>query len=470
MRAQERRVVETDRRHIWHPFTQMKDYESTDPIVIERAKGVRLYDSRGRAYYDTISSWWTNIHGHSHPAIVRALRRQSKILDHVNFSGFTHPYATELVEKLGQRLPDALCRFFFSDNGSTAVEIALKMAFQYFQNRGERSKTRFVYLQDSYHGDTVGSMSVGGIGLYHELYQPLRFASYQVKGPCGSGCRHREAEWSGDVADLDCALDCFEPMRELLETRHGEIAAVIVEPLIQCVGGMRGYPAAYLRRLRALTEKLGVFLIFDEVATGFGRTGTMFALDRAGVVPDLLCLSKGITGGTLPLALTVATERIFEAFYDDYFSHKTFFHGHSYTANPLACAAALASLKLFERERTLERVCETSAVFREGLRGFWNSDNIADIRYLGLIGAVDVVKSRSEGSAFPSKVRAGWKIYQNSLAAGLVLRPLGDTIYWMLPLAVTKKDVRTILQRSLRVIVDTASGLQGGGEGSPWVP
>lgn len=447
--ATKEKVLKADRELIWHPFTQAKDYADRDPIVIVRGEGVRLFDADGKAYYDTISSWWTNTVGHCHPRLVAAVQKQAATLEHVNFSGFTHAPAAELADGLSEVLPPQLRRFFFSDNGSTAVEAALKMAFQYWQNRGERGRTRFATFQNAYHGDTLGAVSIGGVDLFHRLYHPLTFDALRLPGPDCSSCPYRRSAFTFDARQTGCAYECFSAVEKALRKEGGALAAVIVEPLLQGAGGMLLYPPELLRRLEALSEELGFLLIFDEVATGFGRTGTLFAFEQAGVVPDLLCLSKGLSGGFMPLALTVATQEIYDTFYGDAAELKTFFHGHSYTAHPLACAVAVEHLKLLREGGLPESQRPVMDHFHARLRDFADTGLFRDIRYLGFIGAVDL--AGPGGAPLDPALRTGLQVYHRSLERGLVLRPLGDTSYWFLPLVVTREDVDEILDRSLAV-------------------
>ncbi|MCD4812078.1 adenosylmethionine--8-amino-7-oxononanoate transaminase [bacterium] len=450
------KTLAVDRAHIWHPYTQMKDYADRDPIVMVSGRGVKLYDADGTEYYDTIASWWCNVHGHGNPYLNQGISQQLNQLAHTLFAGITHPPAAELIDRLQAMLNPALRRFFFSDNGATSNEVALKMAFQYWQNRGNKNKTRFVFLENAYHGDTAGAMSVGGVALYHKLYAPLRFKSFQSPSPNCRACPHRQSEFTFDARETGCQLECFDAMQQLIEKEHTHIAAVIVEPLMQGAAGISFYPPEYLQKLRALTQAHNVLLIFDEVATGFGRTGTMFAYEQAGVVPDILCMSKGLTAGYLPLALTVTTETIFQAFYSDDAAGKTFFHGHTYTANPLACSAAIENLKLFEKNSLPQSQSEVLAYFHSQLRQMADFDFIGDIRYLGFIGAVDIVRSRKDQLAFDEKDKIGFQIYLESLKNNLLLRPLDNTIYWFLPLVVTKEDVDTILSKSrdtLKIVI-----------------
>lgn len=445
-------TLKVDREHIWHPFTQMKDYEKIDPTVMIRGEGIYLYDTDGNRYIDTISSWWTNLLGHCNPSISQALSQQALQLEHVNFSGFTHPFAAEVVHKLSELLPASLTRFFFSDDGSTAVEIALKIAFQYWKNLGNKNKNKFVMLDNSYHGDTVGAMSVGGAEGYHKVFKPLMFHSFRATVPDCSLCPHRKSDFTFDARQTGCSLQCFESMEKTFEDHHEEIAAVIVEPLLQGAGGMKVYPPLYLEKLRKLCDRFDVLLIFDEVATGFGRTGTLFALEQTSITPDIICLSKGLTAGYLPLSLTVCTERIYQAFYDDYFSHKTFFHGHSYTANPLACSVAIAGMQELQSKNLPASAASVLDHFHNRLKTWQEYDFIEDIRYIGFVGAVDLTQSRKKHIPFESKKRIGYQIYHESLRNGLVLRPLGDTIYWFLPLIVTQEEIDEILDKSLKVI------------------
>ncbi len=448
-------ILDIDRNNIWHPFTRMKDYEKLDHIAIKRAKGLKLYDVDGKSYYDTISSWWTNLHGHCHPLINDALTKQVKKLEHVNFSGFTHKPATKLVSLLKNFLSPVLTRFFFSDNGSTATEVALKLSFQYYKNRGIEGKTKFVYLKNSYHGDTIGSVSVGGMESFHGTFRELCFSSFMVDGPHCSKCKAKKQQYTLDATDISCDNRCFETMRSLLTSSSSEIAAVIIEPLIQCAGGMINYPPKYLRELRNLTKELNIHLIYDEVATGFGRTGSMFAYQQTATVPDFICLSKGLSGGYMPLGLTVTTDEIYEPFYNDNFDNKSFYHGHSYTANPLACSTGIASLKIFESEKLPYSKVDVIEKFHSELTAFTELDFVSDVRFLGFIGAVDIVSDLKNRLQFPDECRIGYRIYMNSLKAGLVLRPLGDIIYWFLPLAVNEDDIRAIMKKSIKVIKDT---------------
>lgn len=450
------KTLKIDKQYIWHPFTQMKDYENRDHVVIASAKGVKLYDIDGNEYYDTISSWWTNTLGHCNKRLNKAMMKQLETIEHVNFSGFTHPYAAELVDLLKGFLPKKLNRFFFSDNGSTSVEVAVKMAFQYWQNQGKKKKKKFVMLKEAYHGDTLGAVSVSGVDEYHKLYKPLMFESIEAPSP---DYRKRQTEFTYDAWDCRFHRPAIEKMQQILHENSEDLAAVIVEPLLMGAGGMRVYHPEYLNRLRELCDEYDVLLILDEVATGFGRTGTFFAMEQASIVPDIVCLSKGITAGYMPLSLTVCTKKVYDAFYDDYSKGKTFFHGHSYTANPLACSVAIESLKIMKEQELPYSRHKQIRFFHEKLREFAKYDFIGDIRYIGFVGALDLVKSRKKKLPFEESDRIGHKIYEESLKNGVVLRPLGDTIYFWLPLIVKKKHIAEIFERTQRVLLKVVNSI-----------
>ncbi len=437
--------IKKDLKYIWHPYTQMKDCRRFPPILIERAKGAKLYDNRGNFYYDTISSWWCNVHGHNHPRIKKAIKKQLDNLEHVLFAGFTHKSAILLAEKLISITPKNLKKIFFSDNGSTAVETALKISFQYWQNMGKRRKTKFVSLDRGYHGDTIGAMSVSGVGLFNEVFSPLFFSSFKVPAPYCYRC----PEGKGMP---DCKIDCIKPLETILKKKNNEIAAVILEPLIMAAGGMIIYPKEYLKRVAELAKRYNVHLILDEVATGFGRTGRMFACEHVNIKPDFICLSKGITSGYLPLGATLTTEEIYRAFYADYEEKKTFFHGHTYTANPVSCAAALASLSIFKEEGTLSRIKELIPAFHSYLERFRGLSIVGDVRYIGMIGAIELVKDKMTKEPFALKERIGLMIYEEGLKRRLILRPLGNIIYLNLLLCVREAELKFILEETFQII------------------
>ncbi|MCW3062877.1 MAG: adenosylmethionine-8-amino-7-oxononanoate aminotransferase apoenzyme, partial [Solirubrobacterales bacterium] len=402
-----------DRRVLWHPFTQQRGWEEDEaPVLVERAEGTTIYDTNGNAYIDGTSSLWCNVHGHGHPRIDAAVRAQLDRVAHSTMLGLSHPAAVELAARLVDLTPAGLSRVFYSESGSTAVEIALKMAYQWWQHRGESERTTFVCLREAYHGDTIGSVSVGGIELFHSLYRPLLFDAL-----------HAEA---GDASDLAALL-----------AEHGDrVAAVIVEPLVQGAAGMLMQPPGYLRAVRELCDEHGVLLICDEVATGFGRTGTMFACEHEGVTPDLMCLAKGLTGGYLPLAATLATERIYEGFLAEFHEFRTFFHGHTYTGNPLACAAALATLEVFEEERTLERLQPKIALLERLLaERVAPLGCVAEIRQRGFMVGIEL-------AGFAVEDRIGHRVTLAARARGAMVRPLGDVVVLMPPLAIAESELQ----------------------------
>jgi adenosylmethionine-8-amino-7-oxononanoate aminotransferase len=437
--------IKKDLRYIWHPYTQMKDCRKWPPILIKKAKGVKIYDSRGNFYYDTISSWWCNVHGHSHSKIKQAIKKQLNSLDHVLFAGFTHTPAITLAEKLLAVAPDNLSRVFYSDNGSTAVETALKMSLQYWNNIGRKAKTKFVSLDLAYHGDTVGAMSIGGDTIFNQKFKPLLFKSFKVPTPYCYRCPVGKKRSS-------CNIDCIKPLENILEKHNGKIAAIILEPLLMAAAGMIIYPVEYLQRAAALARKYDVHLIVDEVATGFGRTGKMFACEHAQIKPDFMCLGKGITSGTLPFAATLTTEKIYCAFYDDYEKFKTFYHGHTYTANPIGCAVTLASLEIFAQEKTLQKIKPLAKLLHSEMEKFRDLPFVGDVRCIGMVGAVELVEDKKTKKPFDIKARIGQRIFEQGLKEHLLLRPLGNVIYLFLPLCVNEAQLRDILKRMYKVI------------------
>lgn len=442
------RWIERDLNCLWHPYTQMKDCRRRPPILIESAQGLKLYDADGNFYYDTISSWWCNVHGHSHPKITAAIKRRVDSLDHILGAGFTHKPAIELAERLLAIAPTNLTRVFYSDNGSTAVETALKTSVQFWFNAGVRSRTKFVSLDLAYHGDTFGAMSVGGRTIFTQAFEPLLFESFRVPTPYCYRCPMGRDRRS-------CHIECAGALETTL-ARHGdEIAGVILEPLLMGAAGMIVYPPAYLERAAALARRHGVHLILDEVATGFGRTGKMFACEHAGVSPDFLCLSKGITGGTLPFAATLTTEEIYNGFYDDYEKHKTLYHGHTYYANPIGCATALASLDIFEQENTLERVQGLIPRLHRRLEDLGSLPHVGDVRTIGMVGALEIVKDKKTREPFPAEDRIGLRLFEAGLKRNLILRPMGNVTYLFLPLSTTEADLADILDRFSETITQT---------------
>jgi adenosylmethionine-8-amino-7-oxononanoate aminotransferase len=421
--------AQLDREHLWHPFTQQQGWVEEEPLMIERAEGTELIDAEGRRYIDGVSSLWCNVHGHGHAGIDAALREQLGRVAHTTMLGLSHPGAAELAGKLIELAPPGLSRVFYSESGSTATEIALKMAFQYQQQRGGQHarRTSFVHLRDAYHGDTIGSVSVGGIDLFHSTYRPLLFETHAAE--------------PGDAADLERVLSAHEE----------EVAALIVEPLVQGAAGILVHPPGYLKAARELCDRFGVLLICDEVATGFGRTGTMFACEQEDVAPDLLCLAKGLTGGYLPLAATLATERIYEGFLGAPEEGRTFFHGHTYTGNPLACAAALASLEAFEQERTLEQLRPKIELLSEQLDAVAAMPEVAAVRRCGFMVGIDL------GDHDPA-LRLGHQVTLEARSRGAIVRPLSDVVVLMPPLSISEAELRRLVAITAESIEAVAVG------------
>jgi adenosylmethionine---8-amino-7-oxononanoate aminotransferase len=427
---------ERDKRVLWHPFTQAYEWQAGVPLVIASAEGNYLIDTEGRRYLDGVSSLWVTVHGHGHPAIVKAIADQAAALDHSTLLGLAHPKSIELAEQLTSLAPAGLTRVFYSDSGSTAVEIALKQAFQYWALVGRPEKQRFVHLAESYHGDTLGAVGVGGMALFHRIFGALVVAGIQVPTP---------------ALEPERALRDVE---QLLSSRAGEIAALVIEPLVQGAAGMLVHPRGYLRAVADLCLRHDVLLIADEVATGFGRTGTLFACEQESVAPDFLCLAKGLTGGVLPLAATLTTDRIHDAFVAPRIEQRTFFHGHTYTGNPIACAAALASLAIFEREGTLARGADLTKQMAGHLDDIRQFPAVAAIRQCGLMAGIEL--AQPDGSPFPPERFAGTVVCERARSHGVILRPLGDVIVWMPPLAATAADL-DLLARATGAAIQEAT-------------
>ena len=431
------RKKEIPRDPVWYPFTQMQEFADHSPLIIVAAQGCWLENEQGKRYLDGVSSLWANVHGHRHPVIDMAIREQMNRVAHSTMLGLSHPGGIELARQLVQLAPEGLSRVFYSDSGATSVEIALKMAYQYWQLLGETKRYKFLKLSEAYHGDTIGAVSLGGMDIFHERFDRLLFES--IKVPTPHLYRHPFA-----VSDERDIIERYFELSEDLIKRHAEQACgFIVEPIIQGAAGMIVHPPGYLKHLRDVTRKYNILLIADEVAVGFGRTGRMFASEWEDVSPDLLCLGKGITGGYLPLAATMATEQIFSSFLGDFKELKTFFHGHTYTGNPLACAAALASLQVFEEEKTLDAsVFGPKAMkYSEGMKRLEQLEHVGSIRYRGLMGGVEVVKDKATKESYPFEERIGYQIILEARKNGVILRPLGDVIVLMPPLAVSPEEL-----------------------------
>lgn len=429
-----RTLAQRDLEVVWHPCTQMQDHEDLPPIPIRRGQGVWLEDFDGRRYLDAISSWWVNLFGHANPRINAAVAEQLESLEHVILAGFTHEPVVRLSERLVELAPPGLRHCFYASDGSSAVEIALKMSFHYWQNVGRRQRTHFICLANSYHGETLGALSVGDVALYRETYEPLLLKPIIVKSP---DCYHREP---GESCSGYSART-FAYLESALDLHAAETCAVIVEPLVQCAGSMRMYDPVYLRLLRQACDRYGVHLIADEIAVGFGRTGTMFACEQAGITPDFLCLGKGLTGGYLPLSVCLTTDTVYQAFYDTYASRKAFLHSHSYTGNALACRAALATLDIFRDDDVIERNKALAARMAAAAARFDDHPHVAEVRQTGMILAIEMVKDRSRREAYPWQERRGRRVQRYALNKGALLRPLGDVVYFMPPYVIAPEEI-----------------------------
>lgn len=476
------RLARLDRRFVWHPFTQMRDWLRAEPTVIVRGEGPWLVDARGRRYLDANASIWTNLHGHRHPRINRAITKQLGKIAHCSALGLANEPSSLLAERLVRLAPRGLAKVFYSDDGSTALEVALKMAWQSAAQRravhgsrftvhasrrssvvGRRSSASFLALGSAYHGDTIGAVSLGGIEAFHGAYRPLLFPTRRVMSPFCYRCPHNRAKPERADARVyrKCDWECISEVERALHPSNVErrtsnsTTAAVVEPLMQGAAGMVAHPKGYLRRFAKLCRAAKVPLILDEVMTGFGRTGTMFACEQEGVSPDFLCLAKGLTGGYLPLAATLTTKRVFDAFLGDYADLKTFFHGHSYTANPLGCAAALANLEVFEKEKTLARVNHLGAVFDAQLARFWTLPHVGDIRRVGTMAGIELVRDWRTREPFPWKARIGVRVCEEAKKLGVLTRPVGNVLVVMPPHCITEAHLHrivTALERGIRAV------------------
>jgi adenosylmethionine-8-amino-7-oxononanoate aminotransferase len=467
-----RHLEGSDKKHIWHPFTQMKEWADEKQVIIASGRDCHLIDIEGKMYLDGVSSLWVNIHGHRKKEIDEAIKGQIDKISHSTLLGLSNLPAIELAEKLvkiigrsaisgqspggrgnpkwlpsfGQAHRPAPTKVFYSDNGSTSVEVALKMAFQYWKHKGVKGKERFLSLNNAYHGDTLGAVSVGGIDIFHSAFAPLLFKTYKAPSPYCYRCEL-------DMKYPACGLACLSSMEDILSSHHDDITALIIEPLVQAAGGMIVSPPGYLKGARELCAKYDVLFIADEVATGFGRTGKMFACEHESVVPDMICLSKGITGGYLPLAVTVALEEIYNAFLGEFRDLKTFFHGHSYTGNPLGCAAALACLEIFDNEKTLEKLRPKVQILEDWLREISGTGHVGDVRNKGLMAGVELVKDRETKRPYPWEEKMGWRVCHFVRERGILIRPLGNVVVIMPPLSISVDDLRYMLDAIGQAIV-----------------
>ena len=437
-----------DLKYIWHPCSQMKDYETLAPIVIDKGEGINLYDINGKCYKDIVSSWWCNLLGHCNPRISKALQTQAGNLEHVIFANFTHKPAITLCQRLTKYLPKGLCKFNFADNGSSSVEMALKMSFQYHYQTGNPQKKRFMALSDGYHGETIGALSVGALDLYAEIYKPILLDVKRIQAPDCYRCPFNKKR-------SECSAECICYAKEIFEKYGDETAALIIEPLLQGSAGMRIYPPCYIKELRKLCDEYNVHLIADEIATGFGRTGKMFAFDWADVSPDIMCLSKGLTGGYMPMAIAITTQEIYDAFYDDYLKGKAFMHSHTYAGNPLACSCANAVLDIFEEDNILQELPQRNSLFNNIVKEkFLPHKNVGEVRSIGFINAIELVKNKLTKEPFDSNLRTGYQIYKKALEKGIILRPLGDVLYFNPPLIISNKDMHFVVDKAYEAIIE----------------
>jgi len=430
---------------LWHPCTQMKDHEWLPVIPVKSGKGVWLEDFDGKQYLDAISSWWVNLFGHANPHINKKVKQQIDTLEHVILAGFTHEPVIALSEKLTRVTPTGLDRCFYADNGSSAIEVALKMSYHYWLNKGLKNKNKFITLSNSYHGETLGALAIGDVSLYKETYEPLLMQTITVPSP---DCYHRDAgsSWREHTEKM------FLEMRKSLERHANEVCAVFIEPLVQCAGNMRMYDPVYLSLLRDACNEFNVHLIADEIAVGFGRTGTLFACEQAGITPDIMCLSKGLTGGYLPLSVALTTDEIYQAFYDEYENLTAFLHSHSYTGNPLACSAALATLELFDKNSVLENNKHLSRLMIDSVQELYDHPHVAELRQTGMILAIEMIKDKTTLEPYPWQERRGLKVYQYALERGVLLRPLGNVIYFMPPYIINEDEIRLMANTAIEAI------------------
>ena len=439
-----------DKRHVWHPFTQMQEWERDEQIVVVKGEGCWLIDSDGNRYLDGVASMWTNVHGHCRRELNDALKEQVDRLEHSTLLGLASEQSIILAARLAEITPTGLDRFFYSDNGSTAMEVAVKMAYQFQVHSGRPERSRFITFRNAYHGDTLGAVSVGGIGIYHSTFKPLMFETLQAPAPycyrCELGCSR-----------LSCSMECVGALEELMRGNAGLVAGLVIEPLVQGAGGMIVQPAGFLSRVRELCDRYDILMIADEVATGFGRTGAMFACHHEGVVPDIMAISKGIAAGYLPLAATVTGDKVYSAFLGAYPELKTFFHGHTFTGNPLACAVALKSLQLFQQDNLLAELQPKIARMKHGLDGFKELPHVGDVRQCGLAAGVELVENRETGAPYPWEERVGIRVCLEARKRGVFSRPLGNTIVVFPPLVISDSELDlllNVLKESIRVVTE----------------
>jgi len=433
-------IIQKDLDCLWHPFTQQKIWPSEPPLVISGGQGNWLVDIDGKRYFDGVSSLWVTVHGHGEPAINQAIKEQVEALDHSTMLGLTHPKAALLAAELARLTPPGLSRVFYSESGSTAVEIALKIAYQYWQLKGQSKKRTFVSLAEAYHGDTIGAVSIGGIELFHEVYRPLLFAKHTIAQPN----KNKPGSAERSVADL----------ARVLAEHAEEICALVIEPRVQGAAGMIIQPDGYFSTVCRMAHEAGVLVVADEVATGFGRTGAMFACQLEDVRPDLMALGKGLTGGVLPLAATMASEEIYGAFLGEFDEFRHFFHGHTYTGNPIACAAALANLALMQSRDILANVAARAAQLARGLAELARLDHVVDVRQQGMMCGVELAADKASGLAYAPGRRMGHQVTMAARRRGVIIRPLGDTVVLMPPLSSSEQEIAFLLEVVGQAIVE----------------
>jgi adenosylmethionine-8-amino-7-oxononanoate aminotransferase len=427
-----------DKTYVWHPFTQMTEWADSDPLIIERGEGFYLVDTEGRRYIDGVSSLWVLVHGHGRQELIDAIERQSRQLCHSTLLGLANVPSTVLAKKLVDILPRNLKKVFYSDNGSTSVEIAVKMSYQYWQQMGEKKRKRFISFTNGYHGDTIGSVSIGGIDLFHKVYRPLLFNSIKAPSPYCYRCPFKLERGSCDMA-------CVARFEEIVKKHREEVCGVVIEPLVQGAAGMIMQPKGFLSRIWRIAKDNGLHFIADEVATGFGRTGTMFACEQENVEPDFICVAKGITGGYLPLAATITTDEVFGGFLGRFDEYKTFFHGHTYTGNPIACAVAVENLKLFEKERVIENMADKITLLRDELVRFAGLPHVGEVRQRGFMVGIELVKNKKTKRPFAAGVKIGQKVIAEARKQGVLIRPLGDVIVLMPPPAIDAQTLKELV-------------------------
>ncbi len=440
-----------DKEFVWHPFTQMQDWLADDPVVIVKGEGCWLIDSEGKRYLDGVASMWTNVHGHCNTELNRALAEQASKIEHSTLLGLAGEQSILLAKRLVEIAPAGLRKVFYSDNGSTAVEVGLKMAYQYHCHKGSPEKSCFIRLQHAYHGDTIGSMSVGGIPIYHSTFGPLLFKTIEAPAPYCYRCLF------GRIDNYDCGMPCLTELEKLIKENLGSLAGMVIEPMLQGAGGMLVQPKGYLKGVSKLCEIYGILLITDEVATGFGRTGVMFACEHEEVRPDIMAVSKGLCAGYLPLAATLATDEIYQAFLGDYSELRTFFHGHTFTGNPLACAVALRSLELFKENRLLEAVNDRSLQLKNHLKRLANLPAVGDVRQYGLAAGVELVKDKETREPYPWEEKIGIKVCTEARKFGLFSRPLGNTVVIFPPLSITADELDFMIdgvERAIKIVTE----------------